>query len=603
MIDTALQRLAFLSLVPLLAFWSALARAKNRTSREQRQWQHDTASFLVSNLSFRAKTTWLRIRGGLPLFWSAVLVGGAVALVHFEVVQAHRVLVLAFAVTAAIILLARKLIESLVRTILASGDSKSAEQHIARDFVSALLLTFLISLGGTIFLCSVRSHGALVGDQLEQLGYHALRLALREHTEDSPVVVIDTSDVPRIVILPVLPAVGVSGAPLATCTEILTSLTLAKCIVGDPITDRAFLQRFLEMVLSPDNPYRPKAVGIDINFDPHNHVLYSYLFDYAFFERCFQLSSAECPIYLGIHVSPRRSRLDWLSMERWAPLAAEIGVISSDPEMAHQPDLGHLPARVTIEDHNGQVCGEGPLSLGAVLTGYRQALDLEKGHRWLFAVFNEAEEIELTNEETLHQKAFLVDYSWHGSIKSAKLDLIKDYVGASDTEPARKLLDKKVVILGDVRRVEQESNIRDKPDYVSVPSPGRSASIPGVLAHACAAATLAADPISELTPWVRAVADIVLSLSVLLLFLLVMRLLLKAHAPGHDVPESFLQGLFVVVVAIVLISGFVLAGRARVFWPDLLVVILLVSLHVLVEAVRKLVSVLRLAFQTPIIRP
>jgi hypothetical protein len=422
-----------------------------------------------------------------------------------------------------------------------SGNKESPQDQarLGAAFMEDLQFSLILMLIALALMHLRFPRGAVIGEHLEQIGYALLRqMVSGSGKDDPPVIVIDTSAVPRI---------DVPGSN------------------RKPVTDRAPLRRFIEWLALPENADTlPLAVGIDINF--HNdYGGFLHPDDYQFFQLCLSPGKSATPdvthgsrgdgakpfpkIYLGVFGVEKLPPEQWLAVKEFSPLAASIAV--------PREDQGHLYTRAPSSN--------GPPTLGVALA--QACPERWQTPPWLSTIFTK-DEVALRDGPALATEAFLVDYSWLPAFESqAKQNRpLNEFKSPEDV----RTLKGKIVLLGDV----EEATIKD-----AFVVPAESSPVPGVYLHACAAATLVKYPLYELHPFVRASADLVLVVSVLG-WLTYLRL--RAFRSGQPLVETALPPAFgIVAVAVVFTSALLVIFR--IFWPDALIVALLLALHPLLE--------------------
>ena len=468
-----------------------------------------------------------------------------------------------------------------------TGEPPMELPKISADFVIGFQLTLVIALGATLFLdCSS------VGEHLEQAGYAMSRYILSSHPK-LPVIVIDTSDVARVALPDRAEAeravrnaetVGSSKSPAAHQPDPAAHQPDPASVTpplapGQPVTDRAPLSCFLAgLALSRNKDSPPLVVGIDINF--HNtNGRFLHPDDYKFFEFCLNLENksldnkaicdrwkttdevagptnaepaktAPLTIYLGVYQAEHLPPEQWLAVKDYASLAANMAV--------PREDQGHLYYELGTKGRNDQL----PL-LGAALVRSSPDYVLQEPG-WPLTIFTEPENLK-RGEFDASGKTFLVDYSWLKAIEDSKKSL-NDFRSLADFRE----LEGKMVLLGDV----EGAQIRD-----AFVVPGSKLAVPGVYLHACAAATLAVRPLYELRPLARDGADLVLAICVLV-WLAWQRA--RAARSGRGLHQVAPPSAFGLVAAAVIVTSLLLV-KLQVFWPDALIVALLLAIHPLAE--------------------
>jgi CHASE2 domain-containing sensor protein len=309
-------------------------------------------------------------------------------------------------------------------------------------------------------------------------------------------------------------------------------------------TPRGPLKNLLEALVE----YRPRAIGIDIDFSPEERNGQLHFIepdDPRFFAFCESLRERrEVPIYLGISRTQSLPPDQWLGFARFQNLAAAL-LLPYDPIKSPRSlaPTGTGEKQTTAPTMSAAVAG-------TVQSG-RLEIFFEK-----FAKRQIAEGIEL--EESF------IDYSLRERLAEEYI-----HVSAHDFEdsaalkaaiaPQRSLISNKILLLGD---------IRGGSDLFENPVGGDA--IPGVLVHALAANTLSTAPLYGFPEHTRLWLDFALALLVSL---------------GATELENYYEDRrrLITVLTIGLVTAIIcfgmLVNHTRILWDDFLFVALALAVH------------------------
>lgn len=296
-----------------------------------------------------------------------------------------------------------------------------------------------------------------------------------------------------------------------------------------------------------------RSIGIDIDFSPENGEFVDPK-DPKFFDDCLSLSEkTNIPILLGVYRTYRQP-YKWLGDDRYMRLAAVIGV----PSIKDHDQTPHW-----IRVPNGFLLR----SMSSGLAGVDVNASGTSDPRWSWA--RKSTSI-VKRGPDIESKETTIDYSPLRWIEAESLPVL-------NSDAYAKLEDKiknRMIILGD-----REPS---KGDMFQT-SAGR---LPGVYVHACAANTIATEPLYRLTLLGRFTIDFVLALAIYLFvqISLLVRTLFK-RPPAYT--ENRLSVMFTALVIIfVLLISIVFLKRTRLLWTDFVLVCLVLVVQLAVDIIR-----------------
>jgi len=303
----------------------------------------------------------------------------------------------------------------------------------------------------------------------------------------------------------------------------------------DSVTLRADLRNLIEAIVKQ----RPKAVAIDVDFSPDEKGWRDDN-DPAFFNFCLDISKQTgIPVFLGVYRTRMALPDTWLGSAKYKDLAVDI----------------MFPAEVFRVPLKFPRSGQLPALSAALADAYAKPDALPEPPQWLKRVVKRP------------QEGILVNYSKLDQIKHETLPLTNP---TCVTEFGRPFFDGRMVLIGDATGALDHR-------YV----PGRFETAPGVYVHACAAYTLAKEPLYEPTLKAKIVADVIVALLVILGVAWARFRHVEAESPfsWHSLEFKWINRAIVLVS----IVGIVLVRWAGIMWLDFLLVIYALRLHPNVE--------------------
>lgn len=404
-------------------------------------------------------------------------------------------------------------------------DIARRRRRIWRDLAVGAVLSVVLLLAKTVLERSA------YGEGLERSAYDRLLtpLAWFHRAGVSPVVVLDISK---------LSAVPPGGDPTA-----------------DPVTPRDRLRALLEAVAAQG----PRSIGVDQDFSPDEDGSLPPE-DPAFFNACLDLSRRTgVPIYLGVYRAQSLPPAAWLDGDQFRPLAAGVTIPRDDARrLPRWTQAGPGAARL--------------VSLSAAVAQPEQR-EATAPPGWLGWALQQYETRRPEPEASgFAVNEFLVDYSLLDSVRQSVLATVDPAVVRDQGDRLRE----KIVLLGNVA----ETRSADK-----VVAPGGAGEVPGVLVHACAAATLARAPLFRLSPAVSLGFDIAVT-ALILAVITAIRLHYSSRTRAEVASQRLLTALvWIVVVGVV--CGAALLTSQRVLWLDFLPVVVVLLMHPRVEHLRE----------------
>jgi CHASE2 domain-containing sensor protein len=295
-----------------------------------------------------------------------------------------------------------------------------------------------------------------------------------------------------------------------------------------------------------------RSIGVDVDFSPDNGQ-FVHPGDPAFFRRCLELSKkTKIPIFLGVGRTFDQPD-NWLGDDAYRRLAAAIvfrKIVEHD----------QVPHWIRVKD------GDRLRSMSAALAGVD--VNANDDSHWSWAVKSTSL---LKLQSGIESKETTIDYAPLPWIEAEVLPVFLD------SDAYAKMEDKikgRMVILGDRKPSDRD---------MFATGAGR---LPGVYIHACAANTIATEPLYRLTHWGRLVTDLLLALAIFLFvkIFLFLRLLFKG-APTHG--ENRLNVIFTsLVIIFVLLISVVFVNWTRLLWTDFVFVCLVLLVQLATDIVR-----------------
>ena len=356
-----------------------------------------------------------------------------------------------------------------------------------------------------------------IGKDAEKLIFAHLQRLLPPFGEDLPIVVVDMNKIP--------------GGK-------------------NQVTSREALKQTLTAIVAQ----RPSAVGIDVDFSP-NLDGWQAPDDPSFFKYCLQLrEESKVPIYLGVGRTMASDSDTWLGLREYHTLAAALRA---------EDDTMRLPKWIQAKGSNDRL----PLMSAALASSYLSknesaATNISR----TIEVFTADKETEVRGENDVPFGFSLVNYSRLPQIqREASFTLTP----AAIAESGRVFTDK-MVLIGDVTDSYEKFNV-----------PGRDSTVPGVFLIACAAYTLAVEPLYELNTPTRLALDLLISVFTIAgLQFLHFRYVNKIAGPRFYKA----QGRFLLFVTVLIwLVGLILVVWLNIMWFDFPLVTLAWLVHPRVE--------------------
>src|SRR5712691_11910091 len=226
-----------------------------------------------------------------------------------------------------------------------------------------------------------------------------------------------------------------------------------------------------------------RSIGIDVDFSPENGQ-FVHPDDSGFFQECLDLSrEKKIPIFLGVYRTYNQPD-NWLGSDAYKRLAAVIGI-------RNIIDHDQVPHWIRVKG------GDRLRSMSAGLAGVDVNAQGSDDSRWSWAR-ESTSFVKLGSD--IESKETTIDYAPLPWIETEVLPVLS-------SDDFAKLEDKikdRMVILGDAK--PQEGDMFQT-------SAGR---LPGVYVHACAANTIATEPLYRLTILGRLAVDLVLAFAIFL---------------------------------------------------------------------------------------
>jgi CHASE2 domain-containing sensor protein len=326
---------------------------------------------------------------------------------------------------------------------------------------------------------------------------------------------------------------------------------MSKILGGkDQVTSREALKQTLTAIVAQ----RPSAVGIDVDFSPGVDG-WQAPDDPDFFKYCLKLrDESKVPIYLGIGRTMASNSDTWLGSADYKTLAVALRA---------EADTMRLPKWIQAKGANDKL----PLMSAALASSYLSKHEnaAAKISRTI-EVFTGDNDIEVGGENDVPFGMSLVNYSRLAQIQR---EISFTLSPAAIAESGRVFTDK-MVLIGDATESSEKFNV-----------PGHDPTVPGVFVIACAAYTLAVEPLYELNTVTRITLDLLISVFILggvefLRFRYVNRI------AGPRFYKA--QGRFLfVVIASTWVFGLILVVWLNIMWFDFPLFALAWLLHPRVE--------------------
>lgn len=357
-----------------------------------------------------------------------------------------------------------------------------------------------------------------IGRDAEKYTFGKLQKLLPSFSENMPVVVVDITKIP-------------GGKDQATSRTALKQ-TLAAIVAQKPI-----------------------AVGIDVDFSPDVNG-WQTDDDPKFFDFCLQLEAeTNVPIYLGVYRTMSETADTWLGSPKYKKLAAALRA---------ENDTMRLPLWIQAKNSDDRL----PLMSAALADSYRPTHPDTATHLartvQVFTSTNEA--IEAQGENALLFGESLINFSRLGQIQKETLLMLRPEAIAE----SGKLFSGKLVLIGDATDSFDQFNI-----------PGHDPPVAGVFLVACAAYTLAAEPLYELNTSARIVLDLLIS-TVIMVGVELLRARYIRNRPGSRFFKAQSRFIWTVVVSVTVI-GLLMTAWLNIMWFDFPLGLFALFLHPRVE--------------------
>jgi CHASE2 domain-containing sensor protein len=298
-----------------------------------------------------------------------------------------------------------------------------------------------------------------------------------------------------------------------------------------------------------------KAVAVDVDFSP-NEDGWITDDDPKFFDFCLKLGrDGGVPVYLGVYRRRTDTSEAWLGLDKYKELAAAVAIQRDDvSRMARWVQSSGVPERL-------------PTLSAALAETYQRSLPGPP--KWLEGA------VEITNDNLHGVERQIGEIRFaEAPVNYSKLEQIEHEtlttISPTSVAEAGELFRGRMVLLGDATRFTDPFNV-----------PGRARPVGGVYLQACAAYTLAIEPLYEF----RARARLVLDLTISLLILFCVEWARLCHTPkGGSFPQHIWQARFIWgAIALVTLTGIILIRCLSIMWLDFLLVVFALLLHPSVE--------------------
>jgi CHASE2 domain-containing sensor protein len=334
---------------------------------------------------------------------------------------------------------------------------------------------------------------------------------------------------------------------------------------GGAAVSREYLFARLEEIAR----YRPKSIGVDVDFSPDENGNPIAMGDPEFFAKCKKLSEdSGVPIFLGVNRQAAGKAEHWLGEKRFESLAAGLGVGNKEFQAEASELKTHVPSvlKMLVWTKSGE---DGPeLKSLAYAVAER---DIHEGNeppgwlRWAIEVSSE-----FSPEEPLNTQGFLVSYRLIDQILGSQMPI------ADVSKAAPATFTDKFVLLGDVRHIPQPSENDSRDDMFLVP--GRKDLYSGVILHGCAVDTLVNSPLRQWTHVGRIAVDLALAICALLMIEWLKWMIYRRRALKTDRPHVEWLVTFALAMAVIAIS-IPFANKIKLVWDDAVFVAVCLILH------------------------
>jgi CHASE2 domain-containing sensor protein len=317
------------------------------------------------------------------------------------------------------------------------------------------------------------------------------------------------------------------------------------------VTPRAPLKELIEVFAD----LGARSVGVDVDFSPKDGQ-FMHPDDPEFFDWCLKLSEEkDTPILLGVYRT-YKERYNWLGDDRYMRLAAAIA--------SRTIDHGLATHWIAVKK------GRAPLpSMSAALAGEDVSVASRENSRWSWAV-ESTWIVQLPPD--LQTAESVIDF--------APLQRIReDVLPALKPESFRELKDKiknRMILVGDTQP--------QGGDLFNVS--GVTGTVPGVFLHACAANTIANEPLYSLTLLGRIAIDVTLAVIILVLVNCSLWLLLRFKRDLKHAEHKLDLIFTFVTIVLVLVTSVVLVRQTRLLWTDFLLVCAVLLVQLIIDIVR-----------------
>lgn len=319
----------------------------------------------------------------------------------------------------------------------------------------------------------------------------------------------------------------------------------------DQVTSRETLKQTLTAIVAQ----RPVAVGVDLDFSP-GFDGWQLDDDPRFFDFCLTLSrESGVPIYLGVYRTIGENSETWLGSSKYKELAAALRA---------EDDTMRLPKWIQTRNSEERL----PLMSAALADSYRRShSDFATALAGTVEVVTEKDEgIEVRGENAILFGKSLINFSRLAQIRHGKSYMLKP---EAITESG-KVFAGKMILIGDVDAASDHFKVS-----------GYEQLIPGVFLIACAAYTLAVEPLYELNTPVRLILDFFLS-GIVIAGSEFLRTRYVNKRPGSRFFKA--QSRFIwAVILFVIIIGLLLTVWVNIMWFDFPLIMFALFLHPRVE--------------------
>lgn len=313
--------------------------------------------------------------------------------------------------------------------------------------------------------------------------------------------------------------------------------------------DEATPRGKLEEIITAIGDKHPRAIAVDIDFSPEEGKWITQD-DETFFDNCLRLREQGTPIFLGVGRRMAGEPSAWLGAEKYKAMAVSLAIKNDD--------TSRIPLWIKMHGVSERLP-----SLSAALAEKYTRTQPPNWMAWALETTGE----QYTSEEFETVEA-LVNYSKLEAIEQQALLTVSQ----QSVEDFGERFSGRMVILGDGTPGLTLEN------FVVL---GRKTAVPGVYLHACAAYTLAHEPLYELKSLVRYALDFLPPLFII--FVIAFK---RYHHRNDKKPfrwERRQRIAFTFVTAGALVAGLMLVKWLGVLWLDLLLVAIALLLHPRVE--------------------